>query len=143
VRPDLVTFAKAVTSGYLPLGGVLVGAAVRAPLEGNPSALLRHGPSYSGHPTAAAAALANLDILESERLLERAARIGERLGKGLASLVDGEHNLEARGMLGIWALRTAAHLDAPALHEALIDNGVIAWPTRSGDVLQAWFQRLA
>jgi acetylornithine/succinyldiaminopimelate/putrescine aminotransferase len=61
-------------------------------------------------------------------LLERAARLGERLGKGLASLVDGEHNLEARSMPGIWALRTAAHLDAPALHEALIDNGMIAWP---------------
>jgi putrescine---pyruvate transaminase len=71
------------------------------------------GPSYSGHPTAAAAALANLDILESERLLERAARLGERLGKGLASLVDGEHDLEARGTPGIRALRTAAHLDAP------------------------------
>src|ERR1700736_2426104 len=50
VRPDLVTFAKAVTSGYLPLGGVLFGPAVCEPLEADPAFVLRHGYTYSGHP---------------------------------------------------------------------------------------------
>ena len=72
VRPDLVTFAKAVTSGYQPLGGVLVVAAVLAPFADHPDVVLRTGHTYSGHPAASAAALANLDILEREDLLARA-----------------------------------------------------------------------
>ncbi len=63
VRPDLVTFAKAVTSGYQPLGGVFVGAAPRAALESDPDFFLRHGFTYSGHAAACAAGLANLQIL--------------------------------------------------------------------------------
>ena len=55
VTPDLMTFAKAVTSGYQPLGGVFVGAAVRPGLEADPAFFLRHGFTYSGHPTACAA----------------------------------------------------------------------------------------
>ena len=61
VRPDMVTFAKGVTSGYLPLGGVVVGPAVRAPLESDAEFVFKHGYTYSGHPLSAAAALANLD----------------------------------------------------------------------------------
>ncbi|HWG74517.1 MAG TPA: aminotransferase class III-fold pyridoxal phosphate-dependent enzyme [Acidimicrobiales bacterium] len=128
VVPDLVTFAKGVTSGYLPLGGVLVGAAVRDPLESDPAFVLRHGYTYSGHPVPAAAALANLDIIESENLLERAAGIGDLLGKGLAGLVDGDHVIEARGTMGIWAIGLAPHLRAPVLRDALLDLGVIARP---------------
>ena len=48
VTPDMITFAKAVTSGYLPLGGVIVGEAVRRPLEADPGFMLRHGFTYSG-----------------------------------------------------------------------------------------------
>jgi putrescine---pyruvate transaminase len=128
VRPDMVTFAKGVTSGYLPLGGVLVGPAVRAPLEADPTFILKHGYTYSGHPLPAVAAMANLDIIEQEGLLGRAAGIGERLGKGLADLVDGEHVVEARGTMGIWAIGLAPHLDAPTLRNALLDFGVIARP---------------
>ena len=128
VVPDLVTFAKGVTSGYLPLGGVLVGPAVRAPLEANPAFVLRHGYTYSGHPVAAAAALANLQIIESESLLERAAGIGDHLGQALAGLIDGEHVLEARGTMGIWAIGLAPHLHAPVVRDALLDFGVIARP---------------
>ena len=57
VTPDLTTFAKGVTSGYQPLGGVIVGRAVREALEADPDFILRHGYTYSGHPTACAAAL--------------------------------------------------------------------------------------
>ena len=73
IEPDMVTFAKGVTSGYVPLGGVLVGRRVRAPFWDDPvpGAVFRHGYTYSGHSGAAAAAMANLDILERERLVER------------------------------------------------------------------------
>src|SRR5690606_20737717 len=55
VTPDLSTFAKAVTSGYQPLGGVIVGSTARAALESDPSYVLRHGYTYSGHPASCAA----------------------------------------------------------------------------------------
>ena len=73
IEPDLVTFAKGVTSGYVPLGGVIAGARVRAPFwdEPVPGAVFRHGYTYSGHAAACAAAMANLDILEREDLIGR------------------------------------------------------------------------
>ena len=75
IQPDIVTFAKAVTSGYQPLGGVLVGPRVAAPFwDGSaPGAMFVHGYTYSGHAAACAAAEANLDILESEGLVGRVA----------------------------------------------------------------------
>ncbi len=130
-RPDLVTFAKGVTSGYQPLGGVLVGAAVRQAIESDPSYVLRHGYTYSGHPVPAAAALANIEILERERLGDRAEGIGDRLGKGLAGLVDGEHVVSVRGAMAIWAIGLGPRLAAPALRDALLDFGVIARPIGS------------
>lgn len=128
VRPDMVTFAKGVTSGYLPLGGVLVGPAVRGPLESDPEFVLKHGFTYSGHPLPAVAALANIDIIEREGLLDRAEGIGERLGKGLAELVEGEHVVDARGTMGIWAIGLAPHLHAPTVRDTLLGFGVIARP---------------
>ena len=72
-EPDMITFAKAITSGYVPLGGVVVGPRVRAPFwdEPVPGAIFRHGYTYSGHATACAAAMANLDLLEREDLVGR------------------------------------------------------------------------
>lgn len=128
VRPDLVTFAKGVTSGYLPLGGVLVGPAVRAPLEADEAFVLRHGYTFSGHPATAAAALANIEVLENEALAVRALAIGQHLGEGLKGLVDGDTVLEARGTMGIWALGLGADIDAVAVRDALLDRGVIARP---------------
>ncbi|MDQ1394124.1 MAG: hypothetical protein QOF30_3101 [Acidimicrobiaceae bacterium] len=128
VRPDLVTFAKGVTSGYLPLGGVLVGPAVRAPLEVDDAFVLRHGYTFSGHPVTAAAALANIDVLEREGLALRAAVIAEHLGEGLKGLVDGDAVLDARGTMGIWALGLGADVDAVAVRDALVERGVIARP---------------
>jgi len=73
IEPDMITFAKAITSGYVPLGGVIVGPRVRAPFwdEPIPGAIFRHGYTYSGHATACAAAMANLDIMEREDLVGR------------------------------------------------------------------------
>lgn len=69
LEPDLLTTAKGITSGYVPLGATLVSDAIADVLQHG--GYLAHGFTYSGHPVAAAAALANLDILESERLVER------------------------------------------------------------------------
>jgi adenosylmethionine-8-amino-7-oxononanoate aminotransferase len=125
VTPDLITFAKAVTSGYVPLGGVLVGQAVRGPLEADPAWMLRHGHTYSGHPTACAAALANLDIIEGEQLVARAAQLGDRLFGGFDALAaDGVlRQVRRRGAVG--AIRLADGVDSFATRDALLDAGVI------------------
>lgn len=128
VVPDLVTFAKGVTSGYQPLGGVLVGNSVRERLEADDAFVLRHGNTYSGHPVACAAACANLDILAGENLLGEAPRIADALATGLGSLVDGEHVTSARGAGGMWAIELGDRLDAVAVRDRMLDGGVIARP---------------
>src|SRR5207253_8150787 len=72
-RPDLIAFAKGVSSGYVPLGGVLVGSRVAHVLV-EKGGDFNHGFTYSGHPVACAAALENLHILADERLVERVAQ---------------------------------------------------------------------
>jgi len=89
VQPDLVTFAKGVTSAYLPLGGVLASRKVHdAVLEAPPDKKFMHAATYSGHPTCCAVALRNLDILDKEGLVERAGPMGRRLLAGLETLRD-------------------------------------------------------
>ena len=88
IEPDMVTFAKGVTSGYMPLGGVLVNQRVRAPFWDDPvpNAVFRHGYTYSGHSGAAAAALANLDILEREDLVGRVRELEPKLDAAVRRL---------------------------------------------------------
>ena len=128
VRPDMVTFAKGVTSGYQPLGGVLVGEAVRGPLEADSTLVLRHGHTYSGHPTACAAALVNLAILQAEGLLARAHHVGGRLSTGLRTLVDGEGVVSVRGEGAMWAIELGGGIAANDVREELLARGVIARP---------------
>ncbi|MBA3653606.1 MAG: aspartate aminotransferase family protein [Actinobacteria bacterium] len=128
VRPDLVTFAKGVTSGYQPVGGVLLGAAVRAPLESDPNYMLRHGYTYSGHPTACAAGVANLDVIEREALCDRAPKIGSRLGDGLRQLVERGVIAGARGDGAMWAAVLNAGVDPSAVRDRMLQEGVICRP---------------
>ena len=87
-KPDLVTFAKAVTSGYIPLGGVMVGNRVAEVLI-NQGGEFNHGYTYSGHPVACAVALANLDIMEREQLPQRVrGEMGAYLARRYAELND-------------------------------------------------------
>jgi putrescine aminotransferase len=87
VVPDMLVFAKSVTSGYLPLGGVVLRESVyRSLLEAGPSFALHHGFTYSGHPVVCAAALANLDILEREQLVQRARKLAPYFARRLATL---------------------------------------------------------
>jgi putrescine aminotransferase len=102
VEPDLLNTAKGITSGYFPLGAVLVRneiADVVMSGDGFPN-----GFTYTGHPVGCAIALANLDIIETEGLLENAERMGRYLLAGLETLLDLPAVGEVRGrglMLGI------------------------------------------
>ena len=125
VTPDLVTFAKGVTSGYQPLGGVFVGPRPTAALESNPDFFLRHGFTYSGHATACAAALKNLEIIEREGLVARALHIGGRLAAGLQSLAADGSIDHVRGLGGMWAAGLRADQNAMALRDAVFDGGVV------------------
>lgn len=120
IEPDLVTFAKGVTSGYLPLGGVLVGKRVRAPFwdEPVPGAVFRHGYTYSGHATACAAAMANLDLIEGEGLIARVRELEPVLAEAL-------HRLDGAPLVG--EVRTVGLTGAVELTEEVLaaDPGVV------------------
>ena len=128
VVPDMITFAKACTSGYLPLGGVVVGEKVLDVIEADPNFLLRHGYTYSGHPTACAAALANCAILAEENLFARTKIIAERLGQPLHALAKSGAVAEARGIEGIWAVGLHPHQSAVEVRNKMLKQGVIARP---------------
>jgi adenosylmethionine-8-amino-7-oxononanoate aminotransferase len=123
LAPDLVTFAKGVTSGYLPLGGVIVGAHVREPFWAEDAGVWRHGYTYSGHATAAAAAHANLDVMERESLPERARALETELAEALAPLADHGLVSEVRAGLGVLAgvqLAPDALADDPTLSDRVV-----------------------
>ncbi len=128
VVPDMITFAKACTSGYLPLGGVIVGEAVLDVLEADPTFILRHGYTYSGHPSACAAALANTAILIEDDLFSRVPAIAERIGGGLSRLVETGAITESRGVGGIWSAELHPTMPAPAVRDEMLKLGVIARP---------------
>jgi adenosylmethionine-8-amino-7-oxononanoate aminotransferase len=105
VLPDMVSFAKGVTSGYLPLGGIMVSKAIKDAMDNvKPEDRWMHAYTYSGHPTCCAVALANLDIMERERLWEKAAAMGHRLHDGFkAAFADHPHVGDIRGGKGLLA----------------------------------------
>ena len=119
IVPDLVCLAKGVSAGYAPLGAVLSGARVRDALWSPGLGPLRHGYTYSGHPTACAVGLANLDILERERLADRVRDLEPVLSERLGPLA--EHPLvdEVRtvGLLAGVELSASARAAAPDLTE--------------------------
>jgi adenosylmethionine-8-amino-7-oxononanoate aminotransferase len=135
VRPDLVCFAKGVTSGYLPLGGVLVSGRVAEPFWERGGTTFRHGPTYSAHPTCCAAALANLDVLERDGLLERGRELEDEVAAALRTLEGHELVDEIRagtGALGAVAFTADALRDRPDLPARVFaharDRGVLVRP---------------
>jgi adenosylmethionine-8-amino-7-oxononanoate aminotransferase len=126
VTPDLMTFAKGITSGYLPLGGVVVGPRLRGWLEADDDYLLTHGGTYAGHPTCCAAGIANLEILRSEDLPERARHAGSRLRVGLDRLADRSGVAEVRGEGLMQAVALRPPLTPGAMVAALLTRGIIA-----------------
>lgn len=128
VEPDLVTFAKGASSGYLPIGGVLVGRAVRDVMESDDTRVLRHGFTYSGHPSACTAALANLDIIDREGLADRAPWIGDRISAALRDLVADGLAAGVRGEGAVWGLAMNDGISAVAVRNEMLQHGVIPRP---------------
>lgn len=144
IRPDVMTFAKGITSGYMPLGATAVTREIFETFLGAAGSdpEFRHGHTYSGHPVAAAAALANLAIIEREDLPGRAAALGAYLAERLRDLA-GRHPGWIRdaanvGLLGRVALADPAGTASPGslgarVVAALMESGVIARAV--GDVI--------
>lgn len=102
IEPDIVQFAKGITSGYVPLGGIGISDRIREAIHSAPpDKRYMHAYTYSGHPTCCAVALRNLRIIEEEGLVERAAVLGDRLLSGLKTLhaLDGVGDVRGKGMM--------------------------------------------
>jgi adenosylmethionine-8-amino-7-oxononanoate aminotransferase len=124
ITPDMVTCAKGITSGYLPLGAVIASARVQEPFWSSPGGpMFRHGYTYSGHPSVCAAGLANLDVLEREGLLERVSRLESVLHDAMQPLTDLPVVHEVRSGVGLLAaveISPDARKADPALVEKLV-----------------------
>ncbi|MFF0457763.1 aspartate aminotransferase family protein [Nocardia africana] len=137
LRPDLVTFAKGVTSGYAPLGGVLVSPKVWQPfyLDDPATPIFRHGATYAGHATSCAVAHANLDVLESDNLLARVVELEQLLEHELKQLATRRFSVcdvRVAGLLGGVALIDS--VSAVAVTDALVDLGFVSRPLRGNTV---------
>lgn len=149
IEPDLITVAKGLTSAYAPLSGVIVSERVWDVIDQASQELgaMGHGWTYSGHPICAAAALANLDILERESITRNAAETGAYLQQQLHAAFDA-HPLvgEVRGEGMLAALEFMADKDAripfdaalkvgPRVSAAALQRGLIARAMPNGDIL--------
>ena len=135
VQPDLVQFAKSITSGYLPLGGIGISDEIAATIRESASPWM-HAYTYSGHPTTCAVGLATLDYVESENLVERAASSGAYLLEKLHSELDNHPNVgDVRGLGMMCAVELVDDKEArswyppewgvgPKMTKAMIDHGV-------------------
>jgi len=107
--PDIITFAKGVTSAYLPLGGLVFRRRIGDAMRANPTAMFLHGATWGGHPVACAVALANLGVFDTEDVLGNVQRNGEWLGGQLRELMA-RHEIvgDVRGTGYFWALELVA-----------------------------------
>ncbi|SRR5579875_954169 len=131
--PDLITTAKGLSSGYLPIGAVIASARVAEPFwRAGSGQVFRHGYTYSGHPAAAAVALANLDLIEREGLIARVAALEPVLAGAVAPLAD--HPLvgavrAGTGLLAAVEIAEEARAADPSLGQRLVlairERGVI------------------
>jgi adenosylmethionine-8-amino-7-oxononanoate aminotransferase len=101
---------------------------VHEALSADPSFVLRHGYTYSGHATACAAALACLAITKAEDLLKRATLIGERVGPPLQALLDDGQLADVRGVGGVWGVSVPDGVDPFAVRDRMLDAGVVVRP---------------
>lgn len=127
LTPDMVLMAKGITSGYAPLGGVLIAPRVWEPFfDQSDAPVFRHGLTYSGHATACAVAEANLDILEREKLVERAHALEPVLRALLEPLSRHELVAEIRCGAGFLAgIRLVADVPGELVARGCIERGVI------------------
>ncbi|MEX0983768.1 MAG: aminotransferase class III-fold pyridoxal phosphate-dependent enzyme [Actinomycetota bacterium] len=120
LAPDLMTCAKGITSGYLPLGAVIAAPTVWEPFFAEDAGMFRHGYTYSGHAAVAAAAMANIDIMEREDLLARAVDLEPIVSEALGPLARHDLVSEVRSGVGVLA---AVQFDPGAIEA---DPGLLA-----------------
>ena len=141
VEPDMITFAKGVTSGAVPMGGVIVSADVHgAFMSGPPGAIeLFHGYTYSAHPLACAAGIAALQLYEDEDLFARAARMAPKFEEALHSLKGTPHVVDIRNIGLVGGVELAPRPGAPnaRAYETFIrcfEKGVLV--RQAGDIIE-------
>jgi putrescine aminotransferase len=141
LEPDIVTCAKGITSGYLPMGAVIATSRVWEPFWAEGAGLWRHGYTYSGHAAVAAAALANIAIMEREDLCDRALQLEKDLAEALVPLADHKLVSEVRagtGVLTAVQLRPELVADDPMLAARIAagarDAGVFVRPLVDGAI---------
>jgi L-2,4-diaminobutyrate transaminase len=149
IRPDLMTIAKGLTSGYVPMSGSLIGEKIWQVIVDRSREIgpFGHGYTYTAHPVAAAAAMANLDIIESEGLVDNARRIGAHFQKRMRAEF-GEHPLvgHVRGeglIMGIELVADKAskeafdprHKVAARIVQCCLAEGLITRNLPAGDVV--------
>ena len=144
VTPDIMTVAKGITSGYIPMGGAITRKHVSDAFVGSEKAAFRHVITFGGHPVAAAAALKNIEIMETEGLPENAARMGDYLKEGLLELQERHRVIgDVRGLgllCGLELVRDRATKEyfppeaelGRRLTQGFSENGLIL---RGGDVI--------
>lgn len=132
VIPDIITMAKGVTSGYAPLGGMIISEKLHKELieitEGN----FWHGYTYSGHPTAAAVAIKNLEIIKEEKMIENVNVVGKKMLEGFEWIkeqnADVVNNVRGLGLLGAIGLSKAspdAEPIGPKVVQKALEKGLI------------------
>jgi adenosylmethionine-8-amino-7-oxononanoate aminotransferase len=144
VTPDIMTVAKGITSGYIPMGGAIVRKSISDAFVGSQQAAFRHVITFGGHPVAAAASLKNIEIMEREGLVENSARMGRYLLDGLEELKQ-KHQVigDVRGlglMCGLELVRDRQTKEpfpaeaelGPRLTQSFAENGVLL---RGGDAM--------
>jgi adenosylmethionine-8-amino-7-oxononanoate aminotransferase len=129
LEPDLLTFAKGVTCGYAPLGGVVAAPHIAEPFFEQPGLIFRHGYTYSGHSTACVAGLAVMEIIEREGLLQRTEELEDEIYQSLLVLEDldvVDHIRRGVGALAAIQLKMGEDETLPARAAAVCrENGVI------------------
>lgn len=146
--PDMITFAKGVTSGYLPLGGVITRPFLAEAFRESGGSFL-HGITFGGHPVSCAVGLANLDVMQSERIVEHVADLESYFRTGLESLLDIPICKEVRGSGYFYAIELmrdpdsmikfttdeAQALVVDNLKPGLLDVGLLARADNRGDAI--------
>jgi len=144
ITPDIMTVAKGITSGYIPMGGAILRKPIADAFVGSAGAAFRHVITFGGHPVAAAAALKNIEIMEREGMVENSAAMGTYLLDGLNELKE-KHRIigDVRGlglMCGMELVKDEKTKEsfppeaelAPRLTQGFSDNGVLL---RGGDAM--------
>ena len=140
VTPDIITTAKGLTNGAIPMGAVFVAQHIHDAFMQGPQGLIEffHGYTYSGHPVAAAAALATLDIYANEQLLTRAADLEDYFADALHSLRDLPNVIDIRNTGLVGAVHLASRQDAPGARGYEVFDGCFwegAMVRCSGDII--------